>query len=202
MKWNVAAVVAFYRTNVVLVKGGVIFSNSLSSLSYMWSMSLGSLGQVFIQNMHRFQLITFLAIFWSSDQILQFGMFVSQFLLFSYLLRICLHSIWLMGSIMMMSVIIIMMMMMMMMIIIIIRSDKDKKLEKDEELECLLSTVKQFSDDIGSEFGLNKCAKEHSERVKFAHNCCWIKYRHNDLWIRSGRSLQILGNRRRKWNAT
>ena len=44
-------------------------------------------------------------------------------------------------------------------IIIIIRSDKDKKLEKGEELECLLSTVKQFSDDIGIEFGLNKCAK-------------------------------------------
>ena len=68
MKWNVAAVVAFYRTNVVLVKGGVIFSNSLSSLSYMWSMSLGSLGEVFIQNMHHFQLISFLAIFWSPDQ--------------------------------------------------------------------------------------------------------------------------------------
>ena len=64
------------------------------------------------------------------------------------------------------------MMIVIIIIIIIIRSDKDKKLEKGEELECLLSMVKQFSDDIGSEFGLNKCAKEHSERVKFAHNCC------------------------------
>ena len=31
--------------------------------------------------------------------------------------------------------------------------------KNDKELEGLLSTVKQFSDDIGLEFGLNKCAK-------------------------------------------
>ena len=29
----------------------------------------------------------------------------------------------------------------------------------DEELEGMLRTVKKFSDDIGMEFGLNKCAK-------------------------------------------
>ena len=31
--------------------------------------------------------------------------------------------------------------------------------KNDKELESLLSTVKQFSDDIGMEFGLDKCAK-------------------------------------------
>ena len=31
--------------------------------------------------------------------------------------------------------------------------------KNDKELEGLLSTVKQFSDDIGMEFGLDKCAK-------------------------------------------
>ena len=31
--------------------------------------------------------------------------------------------------------------------------------KNDKELECLLSTVKQFSDDIGMEFGLDKCLK-------------------------------------------
>ena len=29
----------------------------------------------------------------------------------------------------------------------------------DGELEGMLKTVKKFSDDIGMEFGLNKCAK-------------------------------------------
>ena len=31
--------------------------------------------------------------------------------------------------------------------------------KNDKELEGLISTVKQFSDDIGMEFGLDKCAK-------------------------------------------
>ena len=31
--------------------------------------------------------------------------------------------------------------------------------KSDKELEGLISTVKQFSDDIGMEFGLDKCAK-------------------------------------------
>ena len=37
----------------------------------------------------------------------------------------------------------------------------------DKELEGLLSTVKQFSDDIGMEFGLDKCAKASFIKGKF-----------------------------------
>ena len=36
----------------------------------------------------------------------------------------------------------------------------------DFELEGLLKTVKTFSDDIGMEFGLDKCAKETFKRGK------------------------------------
>ena len=39
--------------------------------------------------------------------------------------------------------------------------------KNDKELEGLLSTVKQFSDDIGLEFGLNKCAKATFIEGKF-----------------------------------
>ena len=39
--------------------------------------------------------------------------------------------------------------------------------KNDKELERLLSTVKQFSDDIGMEFGLDKCAKVTSIKGNF-----------------------------------
>ena len=39
----------------------------------------------------------------------------------------------------------------------------------DRELEGLLRTVKNFSDDIGMEFGLDKCAKATFKRGKLAH---------------------------------
>ena len=39
--------------------------------------------------------------------------------------------------------------------------------KNDEELEGLLSTVKQISDDIGMEFGLDKCAKASFIKGKF-----------------------------------
>ena len=32
-------------------------------------------------------------------------------------------------------------------------------MQKDDDLEGLVSTVKRFTDDIGIEFGLDKCAK-------------------------------------------
>ena len=37
--------------------------------------------------------------------------------------------------------------------------------KNDKEFEGLLSTVKQFSDDIGMEFGLDKCGKQYLQRV-------------------------------------
>ena len=38
--------------------------------------------------------------------------------------------------------------------------------KKDNKLEGLLTTVKWFSDDIGMEFGLSKCAKAKLKRGK------------------------------------
>ena len=35
--------------------------------------------------------------------------------------------------------------------------------KKDNELTGLLRTIKSFSDDIGMEFGLDKCAKGHNQ---------------------------------------
>ena len=43
--------------------------------------------------------------------------------------------------------------------------------KNDKELEGLFSTVKQFSDDIGMEFGLDKCTKA-SFIKSYSHNCC------------------------------
>jgi hypothetical protein len=50
--------------------------------------------------------------------------------------------------------------MMMMMIIIILYMDDLKLIAKsEEELQRQIQTVKTFSDDIHTEFGLEKCAK-------------------------------------------
>lgn len=38
--------------------------------------------------------------------------------------------------------------------------------KNDDELEGLLKTVKKFSDEIGMEFGFNKCAKVSFKREK------------------------------------
>ena len=38
--------------------------------------------------------------------------------------------------------------------------------KNDQDLEGLLNTVKEFSNDIGMEFGLNKCAKASFVRGK------------------------------------
>ena len=38
--------------------------------------------------------------------------------------------------------------------------------KNDKELECLHSTVKQFSDDIGMAFALDKCAKATFRKSK------------------------------------
>ena len=39
----------------------------------------------------------------------------------------------------------------------------------DGELEEMLKTVKKFSDDIGMEFGLNKCAKASFKKGKLSY---------------------------------
>ena len=46
--------------------------------------------------------------------------------------------------------------------------------KNDKDLEGLLSTVKQFSNDIGMEFGLDKCAKATFVKGKLIKSSCII----------------------------
>ena len=74
--------------------------------------------------------------------------------------------------------------------------------KKNKELDGLLCTVKKFSDDIGMEFGLYKCAKTTFIRGRLT-STSEIKL-NEDTSIRELHQgeTRIFRNRRRRWNIT
>ena len=64
----------------------------------------------------------------------------------------------------------------------------------DKKLERLLSTAKQFSDDVGMEFGQHKCPKETFIKGKLTRTAA------AELDIST--NVQIPRNWQRKWNTT
>ena len=64
--------------------------------------------------------------------------------------------------------------------------------QNDQDLEGLLNTVKEFSNNIGMEFGLDKCAKVSFVRRKNSENIVnQPGYRHCNQRSRSRGDLQI-----------
>ena len=64
----------------------------------------------------------------------------------------------------------------------------------DKKLDRLLSTAKQFSDDVGMEFGQHKCPKETFIKGKLTRTAA------AELDIST--NVQIPRNWQRKWNTT